>query len=126
MSKRESLSTLNRPVVRAERVSAKSDVLPICTLVPPVEPLHSIVSIPFSSVTPEIIDAAPIAHYLRTQFDGKYSRQCLLVRLIEMIDQESWHARYGVRQFRAIHSANCVLIEALLDALDEREVERAA
>lgn len=121
MSKRESSPLMNRPVARVQKPCCKRADLTQVPLDRPVEPFRNVVSIPFDQLDPQIIDAAPIHAYLRTQFDGRYSRQCLIQRLIEMIDQESWHALKGVRQFRAIHSANCVLIEALLDVLDERE-----
>jgi hypothetical protein len=77
-------------------------------------------------LAPELIDDAPIFHYLRHWFDGRYSRQCLHRMLTTTIDAEEWHALCGVEEFRQIHSANIVLIEALLSALDEREESRAA
>lgn len=126
LPKRESSPVMNRPQERAQERGVIVGDIRLIAINRPVEPSRAIVPIPFSQITPEIIDAAPIAHYLRTQFDNKYSRQCLIRRLIEMIDQEPWHALCGVLQFRQIHHANVVLIEQLLALLDEREEQVAA
>jgi len=80
----------------------------------------------FSGVNPDIIAYAPIIVYVRPWCDGRYSRQTLYRLLNDVADQESWHALCGVEEYRYLHSANCTLIEALLRALDEREVEVAA
>lgn len=83
-------------------------------------------TIPFERIDPDILAYAPIHFYLRDWCDGRYSRQCLRRMLTTVIDQESWHALRGVEEHRALHASNCVLIECLLRALDEREVENAA
>lgn len=126
MSKRNVSPTLDRPVVRLDAPSAQGDVLSIGALTPPVEPSRAPIAIPFEQINPELFNYAPIHFYLRDQFDGKYSRQCLIRRLEEMINQSSWHALCGVKEHRALHAANCTLIEALLSVLDEREVAVAA
>lgn len=83
-------------------------------------------TIPFEHINPDVLAYAPIHFYLRPWCDGRYSRQCLRRMLTNVIDQESWHAQHGVKEHRALHASNCVLIECLLRALDERESERVA
>lgn len=82
--------------------------------------------IPFEHINPDVLAYAPIHFYLRPWCDGRYSKQCLRRMLTNVIDQESWHALRGVEEWRALHASNCVLIECLLRALDDRESERAA
>ena len=77
-------------------------------------------------LTPEIIDYAPIFHYIKPWLDGRYSEQCLRRMLTIVRDQATNAAAEGLSEFRMLHFHNAKLIEALLAALDEREESRAA
>lgn len=126
MSKRKPVPVLDRPIKPVPAPCCRRAIITSGGGKRPVEPSRKNVTISFDQVDPTIIDYAPIHFYLRPWCDGRYSEQCLRRMLTNVIDQESWHALRGVEEHRYLHSANCTLIEALLRALDEREVEVAA
>lgn len=83
----------------------------------------------FAEVNRHVLAYAPIHFYLRPWCDGRYSRQTLHRMLMNVSEQENWHAQYGAVEHRALHASNCVLVEVLLRQLtgrDEMRVQVAA